>query len=158
MTDTATTRAIATLIVALNGRPDPERIGAFVGAIDELGLCRACVPAAARKLAAYLARRPVPNDLALEIRDQMTGDDHAAHAVRALPAGDGVVWWQREGRAAVTAAWPDCPNPGWVADQIRRLGYLPPDPGLIAVEVGAPGTREREWWVRHAERSMGVPS
>jgi hypothetical protein len=144
-------RAIVTMLVALNVRADPERVGAFVGALDTADLCHACGAIAATRLTAYLRKRPVPSDLALETRDTMNEPAHMGHlGDRQLQAGDGTAWWQSEGRAIVGAIWPDCPNLGWAADQVRRLGYVQPERSAIEAEIGQPGTHERAWWERLA--------
>lgn len=149
-------RAIVTMMVALNARPDPERVAAFITALDDLQLCHRCAVDACRKLTAYLARRPMPRDLCMEVRDLMYEPDHNAHlAERALTPGDDDRWWQTAGREAVIAIWPDCPNPGWVTDQARRMGYIPAgDVSALMAEVGNPGTTERRWWTDHAARSL----
>jgi hypothetical protein len=149
--------AIATMLVALNVRADPERCQAFVDALDTLDLCHACGAIAAGRLTAYLRKRPLPSDLALETRDVMQDRQrHMGHlGDRQLQAGDGTAWWQSEGRSIIAAIWPDHPNLGWLADQVRREGYMEAgDVDAIRACVGNPGTPERAWWERHAAANL----
>lgn len=147
--------AIGKMLMALGGKPEPERIVSFTDALDDAHLCHECGAKAARQLSATMKRRPFPGDLVDITRQVQESADHQSHVSDRMALGSDElrVWWSGQAPVHVRKVWPELSGVQAVdvAARIASFGWVPPDPDAIAVELGYVDeygpTPERQWWL-----------
>jgi len=168
MTDVTTPldKAVGKMLMALGGKPEPERIISFTEALDDAHLCPQCGAKAARKISSTLRRRPFPGDLVDVTREIQGSAEHQAHLSdrAALGGNDLHIWWTTQGPVHVRAAWPELTGESAVrvAALLEGLGFVEPDAESIATELGTVDeygpTWERRWWLEmHPELFPPLP-